>query len=140
DHANHFGGKSVWWSWTALNSNPVFLDTAGTSFSTLLAVYTGDSVTNLVPIASDSGGVSGPSRVSFVPAPGITYQIAVDGLNGDAGNIRLNLGINIPPRITAQPQGRIVNANTSTTTAVTASGTDLTYQWKKNGIPLNDGN
>ena len=38
--------------------------------------------------------------------------------------------------ITAQPQSLTRNVGTSATFAVTATGTDLTYQWKKNGTDI----
>jgi len=45
------GTNSVWWSWTAPSDGPVFVTTIGTYFDTLLAVYTGDSVSNLTTVA-----------------------------------------------------------------------------------------
>src|SRR5262249_62112666 len=41
NHAGNPGGASVWWTWTAPVSGPTIIDTAGSSFNTLLAVYTG---------------------------------------------------------------------------------------------------
>ncbi|MGE4615024.1 MAG: immunoglobulin domain-containing protein, partial [Planctomycetota bacterium] len=40
------------------------------------------------------------------------------------------------PVITAQPAGQTVNAGTSATFRVTATGTGLSYQWRKNGSNL----
>ena len=40
-HAGNAGGHSVWWTWTAPTTGTVTLDTLGSSFDTLLAVYTG---------------------------------------------------------------------------------------------------
>ena len=57
-HANDDGGASVWWTWTAPATGPVTFDTSGSDFDTLLAVYTGSSVSGLTEVASndDSGG------------------------------------------------------------------------------------
>src|SRR5690349_3884170 len=41
---NNLGGHSVWWTWTAPESAPVTIDTIGSTFDTLLGVYTGTSV------------------------------------------------------------------------------------------------
>src|SRR5262245_52493047 len=41
------GGRSVWWTWTAPADGAVTISTAGSSFDTLLAVYTGNSIGNL---------------------------------------------------------------------------------------------
>jgi hypothetical protein len=58
DHAGETGAASIWWSWVAPVSGTVQLDTIGSDFDTLLAVYTGYDVANLQPVASDdqSGG------------------------------------------------------------------------------------
>src|SRR5262245_15841075 len=45
------GGRSVWWTWTAPADGAVTITTAGSSFDTLLAVYTGDSIGNLTLMA-----------------------------------------------------------------------------------------
>src|SRR6267378_7953283 len=69
NHAGDPGGHSVWYRWTASASTPVTIDTIGSNFDTLLAVYTGSSVGSLTTIASndDIDGPSQPSRVSFTP-------------------------------------------------------------------------
>src|SRR6185436_20857984 len=93
-HAGNAGGKSVWWSWTApASEDEVVISTLGSSFDTLLAVYIGSSIGGLTPVASnDNDMLIGPaSSVHFFPTPGATYLIAVDGKDGAAGNIRLNI-------------------------------------------------
>lgn len=52
-HASPLDGRSVWWSWTAPFSGPVKISTAGSTLDTLLAVYTGSTVTNLSLVASN---------------------------------------------------------------------------------------
>ena len=71
------GGKSVWWTWTAPSSGSVQIDTIGSSFDTILGVYTGSSVSALTTVASDddSGG-NYTSKVTFNAVAGTTYQIA----------------------------------------------------------------
>jgi hypothetical protein len=93
DHAGKSGGKSLWYCWTPTNNTTVTFDTLGTSFDTLLAVYTGDSISNLTLIASNDdidGANNRQSKVSFVPAAGQTYHIAVDGYGGASGVVVLN--------------------------------------------------
>ena len=41
NHAGDPGGKSLWFCWTAPTNTTVTLDTVGSTFDTLLAVYTG---------------------------------------------------------------------------------------------------
>ena len=97
-HGGNIGGKSVWWNWTAPSSGNVVIDTNGSSFDTLLGVYTGSTVSALTLVAGDND--SGPnltSRVNFAATAGVVYRIAVDGTGGLAGNIALNLALTAPP-------------------------------------------
>lgn len=90
-HAGTTGGKSVWWLWTAGASGTASFDTHGSGFDTLLAVYTGSSVTALVAVAAnDNDGPAGnASGLSFAATAGMTYRIAVDGKSGASGAVKL---------------------------------------------------
>jgi len=138
-HAGNSGGKSVWWSWTAPASGNVLITTFGSSFDTLLAIYTGPSVSNPILIASnDDAGGGTQSAVVFSAASGTTYQIAVDGYFGDSGTISLN--VTQPtnaPVILIQPTNRTVFLGGPAGFAVTAGGAvPLYYQWTKGGMPV----
>ena len=93
-HAGNAGGHSVWWVWTAAANETVTIDTFGSSFNTLLAVYTGQAVNALTEIASnDNADISSgilSSKLSFGAIAGQTYHIAVDGFAGASGNVMLN--------------------------------------------------
>jgi len=96
NHAGNAGGKSVWFTWTAPTSGTVTIDTAGSNFDTLLAVYTGTSVSALTAVASNDDSLSGgttTSKVTFQVTAGTVYQIAVDGYDGVWGNITLHLNL-----------------------------------------------
>jgi hypothetical protein len=59
----------------------------------LLGVYTGNAVNSLTPIAKNDDidlGINVQSSVTFAAVAGTTYKIAVDGFDGDFGNIVLN--------------------------------------------------
>jgi hypothetical protein len=73
NHAGDTGGHSVWYRWTAGASVTVTIDTIGSSFDTLLAVYTGSSVSGLTPVVSndDISSTTKQSRVSFTPTAGL---------------------------------------------------------------------
>jgi hypothetical protein len=92
NHAGNAGGASVWYRWTAPETARVTFNTLGSTFDTLLAVYTGTSVSGLSAVAGDddapSGGVT--SRVGFRAVAGTPYHIAVDGWNGETGTFALN--------------------------------------------------
>lgn len=87
------GGKSVWWSWTAPPSNGiVVIDTFGSSFDTLLAIYTGTTLAGLTTVTNDNdAGSNLTSRVSFSTVANRVYQIAVDGENSAEGIVQLHL-------------------------------------------------
>lgn len=105
NHAGVTGGKSVWLSWTAPGGSnsvgTVTIDTLGSDFDTLLAVYrlakgeifSTTTFTNLLLVAAnDDDPVQPPSsRVKFTPTPGGKYYIAIDGREGVAGNARLSI-------------------------------------------------
>ncbi len=87
-----FGGRSLWWTWTAPATGRVVIDTEGSDFDTILAVYTGNSLATLNAVASDdSSSASHPSKVSFSAVAGTTYQIAVGANYGSGGVVQLNL-------------------------------------------------
>lgn len=89
-HAGNAGGASVWWKWTAKATGSVTVTTSGSSFDTLLGVYTGTSAGALTTIASNdnaSGVVT--SALSFNASINVTYYFAVDGNKGATGNITL---------------------------------------------------
>lgn len=96
-HAGNSGGRSVWYRWTPDTSVFVYIETcAPTGFDTLLAVYTGNSVTGLTPVASSDDACSLRSRVLFTAVAGTTYHIAVDGFNGASGALQLVLRASLP--------------------------------------------
>jgi C1A family cysteine protease len=93
EHAGYAPRRSVWWTWTAGSTGIVTLDTEGSGFDTLLAVYRGGALANLVPVAANDDGGAGvlTSRLQFYATAGTTYQIAVDGYAGASGSIALHL-------------------------------------------------
>lgn len=92
DHAGTGGPlTSVWWKFTAPSDGSVDMNTDGSDFDTVLAVYTGPSVDMLSEIASNDDGDNPPqSTISFPVDNGETYYVAVDGYGGAMGNIVLN--------------------------------------------------
>ncbi len=104
-HVGKLGDTSVWWRWTAPSSTNVTVSTFGSNFDSLLAVYTGSSVTNLTLVknSDDIDPADGvlTSTLSFDTAAGQTYQIAVDGFDGASGQIMLRIGPSRPPVLSA---------------------------------------
>lgn len=97
-HAGNNGGHSVWWKWVAPSNGVVVINTTGSTFNTLLGVYTGTSVSNLTQVAANDDNGSrgdGTSQLNFATQAGTEYEIAVDGKNGATGVIQLNLSFTV---------------------------------------------
>ena len=99
-HCGVVGGASQWFYYTAPASGTLFMNTEGSTFDTILAVYTGPgtSFSTLVPVACDnnSGADGLTSKLSFPATSGTTYYIAVDGVGGATGTVNLNYRLLIP--------------------------------------------
>ncbi|HEU0010742.1 MAG TPA: hypothetical protein VFT34_13070 [Verrucomicrobiae bacterium] len=78
-------GKSLWFKWTSLRNRDVTINTSGSAFDTLLAVYAGDNFLNLVSIAFNDDFTNLTSSVTIAATAGTTYFIAVDGYNPGNG-------------------------------------------------------
>ena len=90
-------GASVWYQWTAADSGQLKIDTATSSFDTLLGVYTGSTVGALSEVVSNNDAKDGfTSSVTFAVTGGTTYRIRVDGNGGDTGTINLRLRETLP--------------------------------------------
>jgi hypothetical protein len=123
DHAGRTGGKSVWWTWTALATGAAEIHTVGSAFDTLLAVYAGAAVDALTLVAAnDDYGSGSTSRVSFAAVSGTAYQIAVDGYSGATGSIVLTV---VPP---AAPTTGALTVTLSPAGAIAAGA-----QWRVDG-------
>jgi hypothetical protein len=94
DHAGDRGGASLWYTWTPSFGGTASIDTSGSAIDTLLAVYTGTSLSTLTTVATndDVADAGGPSRVCFIVDTSKTYKIAVDGFDDDEGAITLTYG------------------------------------------------
>ena len=103
-HAGYPASYSVWWTWTAPSSGSVTFSTAGSSFDTVLAVYTGNVYGALTSIAFNDNVSTSPgasiltSEVTFTAQAGVAYRIAIDGIDdvvtgaSGVGNILLHIG------------------------------------------------
>jgi hypothetical protein len=124
NHAGDAGGHSVWWRWTAPFTGRVIIETTGSSFDTLLAVYRGSSVGALAVVAANDDDPLGveldTSRVWFPATAGTNYHIVVDGWNGATGTIRLRLYE--PPR---PPNDAFANRLPLTGTSLVTNGTTV---------------
>ena len=97
--------NSVWFVWTAPADGTVTFDPTGSSFETVLAVYTTtNSLCAGLALVAANDNTNYPaqtnSQVSFMATNGVTYYISVNSkLNGAAGSYVLNW--NLPPAPTS---------------------------------------
>ncbi len=95
------GGQPVWWEWTSPTNGIVAVSTAGSSFDTSLAVFTGTSLDDLTEVRSNDNsgqpGSGGTSQVIFPATAGTRYLIAVDGYYAATGTIQLGIFPGDPP-------------------------------------------
>ena len=85
------GGASVWYRWVAPSSGTVTFNTYGSSFDTVLAVYTGSSVGALTKVVEgDDTPIGNSSSLTFNATVGQAYNIAIDGYDGLSGHYVLN--------------------------------------------------
>ena len=101
--ANSLASRSLWYRWTAPASEPTVLSTEGSAFDTVLAVYTGtgfaDFPAHTIVQGDDIDEDIHQSRVTFNATAGVTYFIAVDGLNGGAGAAGGVVVLNLNPAL-----------------------------------------
>ena len=91
-HVGSSQGNSIWYTWTAPADGVVFFNTFGSDFDTLLAIYSGTTLTSLQNLGGNDDfdpNIIGPSGVRFFARVGQTYMIAVDGFAGDTGSVTL---------------------------------------------------
>lgn len=141
-------GAILWYNWTASFTGVVSLTTLGSSFDTLMGIYTGATQGSLVSVGEDddSGGFF-TSLVTFNCQQGVTYQIAVGGYRGATGTVVLGLASGTSyrvldpnsgdavPVIIQQPASAIVPSGAGVSLNVVASNA-TSYQWYFAGAPI----
>jgi hypothetical protein len=92
-HCGAIGGHSKWYAYIPPTNGTLYLNTDGSNFDTLLAVYTGCcTFASLTPVACDNNaGTNGlASSLSFPAIQNTIYYVAVDGVGGVTGSVKLN--------------------------------------------------
>jgi hypothetical protein len=123
--------RSVWWKWRPTESGPVTIDTLGSGFDTVLAVYRGaTSVTRYGALVASNDNVAAltkQSRVAFDAVAGQTYHIVVAGKTA-ADECSLQLNLSRPPSNDEFDRARIVNVPTTSEVGVAGSNVGATKQ------------
>lgn len=139
------GGKapshSIWISWVAPQDGVATFDTHGSSFDTLLSAYL-LSPTNSTSLADlneeseddDDPGFEPTSLIQFGAIAGRTYEIAVDGYDGDTGVVQLNWSFAPaafpPPIISSIPPDQAAKQGDTVVLSVNmTTSPDLSLDW-----------
>ncbi|TMB93419.1 MAG: peptidase S8, partial [Chloroflexi bacterium] len=89
---------TVWYSFAPTSSGTVQVSTAGSSYDTVLAVYTGNSFASLNMIdCNDDTGSSLQSAVQFSAVAGTTYRIQAGSVDAVAGDLSFSAAWGTPP-------------------------------------------
>jgi hypothetical protein len=96
NHRGEIGGASAWFDFRAERDGLVTVSSVGDGFDTVAAVYTWSErdYDELQPVLSEEGeSVAGRNRVTFHARQGTTYYVAVDGVRGAAGKVKLHVAM-----------------------------------------------
>ena len=84
---------SLWWEWTAPRNGLVRVSTDGSTYDTVVGIFSGAAMTALTPVAAnDNAADKLTSRVEFTAQAGTAYQIVVAGKGGGNGLTLLDVG------------------------------------------------
>lgn len=88
-------GHTAWFEYRADSATPISINTFGSSYDTVLHVYSGNTLATLTLIATNDDfdlGVNRSSAITFTPVSGTFYQIRVAGYRDQKGIFSLQLG------------------------------------------------
>ncbi len=90
--------RTVWYRFTAPASGIYEVDTFGSDFDTVLAVYTGSTLPSLSLVDCNDDTLSSiRSRVQFQAVAGVTYLVQGGGWGTKSGILTVNIGPSPPP-------------------------------------------
>ncbi|MCD8533813.1 MAG: immunoglobulin domain-containing protein [Verrucomicrobia bacterium] len=148
-HCGVPGGSSYWFAYEPPSDGRLVVNTQGSNFPTILAVYTWNvpdpQFSDLVPLSCDHvPSVAGPaSQVTIDVENGQKLAIVVDGFQGATGIAYLNYSLDtssvpdVLPKILAQPESLLVGLGDSFKLAVQVTSPDkMKFQWHKDNEPL----
>ena len=99
-----------------------------------VSTNSGSSWTNITNAAPYSTATTATLTITAATAAmtGYQYQCIISGTCGSATSSAATLTVNTAPAVTTQTSSVVICGNGNTTLNVTATGTNLTYQWQVN--------
>ena len=96
------GGASYWVSFVPEQDGVLYLNTDGSDYNTVLAVFVRRANGNLRLMVCDNNGGSDPgtSALSVPVEAGRTNFVMIDGVKGETGNLHLNYSLVVPSSLT----------------------------------------
>jgi hypothetical protein len=98
--------NSIWFKWQAITNGTVTFRTGGSTFDTILCIYSGSPVSALTPVGcDDNGDTNGASLISFEAVKDVIYRISVRGVDNARGVVQLSwsqpagVGVDLLPDI-----------------------------------------
>jgi gliding motility-associated-like protein len=121
----------------AITTQPASLAQCAGTNATFTVISTGTGLT--YQWRKNTVNIAGATNASYTinniaPADAAGYDVVITGTCGAVSSNTATLTVNTAPAITLQPVSLTQCAGTNATFSATATGTGLTYQWKKNGI------
>ena len=108
---------------------------------TIRQVTPGGVVTTLAGLAGSNGSTDGMgSAARFNNPRGVAVDSAGIVYVADCSNHTIRKGTTLAPVITSQHQSQTVTAGATATFSVLATGSGLTYQWRKDGVAISGAN
>jgi hypothetical protein len=143
NHCGQAGGASQWYIYTTPTAGFFHCTTAGSTFNTILAVYTGPG-TNFASLVEQGCGFTTNYQTQGQPdvlignvAAGTKLYIVVDGYLGASGTAHLSIGVGELPTLVSPPQSQSAGLGSPASFNVVANGsTNFSYQWQLNGVAL----
>src|SRR5439155_17723462 len=86
--------STVWYAFTPNQTGVVKINTVGSTYDTVAAVFTGNSLNTLTELACNDdvgGGEPFPSAVQFAADPGTTYHIQIGSIDAPPGDLALDM-------------------------------------------------
>ncbi|MDB2364034.1 hypothetical protein N9V83_03300, partial [Flavobacteriales bacterium] len=123
-----------WYTFTGDGGDyTISTDNAGTNFDTQINVYSG-SCGALVCVGSDlDSGTGETSEYTFTTTNATTYYVYVDGEGTAEGQYEISLACTacVAPSVDTETLGTqsVCEGGSPTALSITASGTNITYQW-----------